>query len=298
MGKDVFGPILDLEPLSTEHDGWDDSTTLGLRSKYQMVPKGEDRYLSAKGECIVYSDPKEYATVSSPTQHSSSTSNRIVLRPTDGMTVSAVKVHGVSDGRGQVIACDASGKTLDSVVFSVKKPQRKTYRLWVLKDIATNPTRTEAQMIALMRHVEKAYLAQTNTTLVRLGGFAALNFKRQLGNPIKSIDLLLVDVGIAIKLSNLPSADFDLVSTWKLDGAVGQTSMISKTSLIQDYKPEQELNEASTFAHELCHAFGRSGHTSDRDRMMSDGGVDSFHMAEEDIDQINSSGDWRGRWID
>ena len=287
-----------VEPLSFDHDGWFSegfgNETFGFTPNFQMVPRRGDRFiivLIEGEECIVSSRNASIATVTSPLQDASSTPNRVVLRPLVPTAISTVvMVHGVQTGRTQIDVSSTGGKTLGTVEISVKDEITKTYRLWGLKDIVRRTTRTPVQMISIMNNVATLYKAQANVKLVQLDAPLDLLFKEDLGDPISSPNLLTIKVAVGIKLSKQAGADFDIVSTWDIPDAVGQTNPISGVCLVEDYKPGLDLQETSTFAHELGHAFSIGGHTTRTKMMMSGDGTDGFQMRMLDMDSINPTG--------
>ena len=54
--------------------------------------------------------------------------------------------------------------------------------------------------------------------------------------------------------------------------------------------PLAEMMEASTYAHEICHAFGRWTHADRNEVMMNGNGADSCRFDWKDMDTINPSG--------
>jgi predicted Zn-dependent protease len=56
--------------------------------------------------------------------------------------------------------------------------------------------------------------------------------------------------------------------------------------MIEDYKPGHDLQETTSYAHELGHAFS-CGHTDRTKMMMSGDGSDGFQMTRSDINTIN-----------
>ncbi|HLW92772.1 MAG TPA: hypothetical protein VKS78_15930 [Roseiarcus sp.] len=285
------------DPLSFDHDGWFRASFQGddPSINFQMVPAfGGGRLITAlvDGEaCVVSSRNTSIATVSAPLQDASSSVNRVVLLPIAGAGEFpfVVEIHGHRAGRTLVDLSDMNGQSLGTVDVSVKEEVQKTYRLWGLKDIVRRTTRTPDQMINIMNNVTRLYKSQANVKLTQLGAPLDLLFKTDLGDPISSPNLLLARIGAGIKLSGLSTADFDMVSTWDIPDAVGQTSDIAGDCMIEDYKPGHELSETSSYAHELGHAFS-CGHTDRTKMMMSGDGSDGFQMTRTDINTINTTG--------
>jgi hypothetical protein len=52
----------------------------------------------------------------------------------------------------------------------------------------------------------------------------------------------------------------------------------------------EEMREVSTYAHEMCHAFGRWVHASRTLVLMAGDGTDSCQFDRKDMDTINPSG--------
>jgi hypothetical protein len=282
------------QPLSFDADGWFRASFQGddPSINFQMVPQGGSRFITVlvDGEpCVVSSRKTAMATVSSPSQDASSTPNRVVLLPPATAFPFVVEVRGHQVGRTLVDVSDMNGKSLGTVDVSVKSVVTKTYRLWALKDIVHRTTRTSAQMTNIMRNVARVYESQANVKLVQVGVPLDLLFKSDLGDPISSPNLLLARIGIQIKLFNESPADFDLVSTWDIPDAVGQTFDLAGDCMIEDYKPNQDLPETSSYAHELGHAFS-CGHTDRTKMMMSGDGTDGFQMTRTDMNTINPTG--------
>jgi hypothetical protein len=257
-----------------------------------MVPQGGSRFITVfvDGEpCVVSSRRTSKTTVSAPLQDASSTPNRVVLLPQPSAFPFAVEIHGHQAGRTLVDVSDMNGKSLGTVDVSVKSAITKTYRLWALMDIVHRTTRTAAQMINYMRNVARLYESQANVKLTQLDVPQNLLFKDDLGDPISSPNLLLGRIGLQIKLLNDSRADFDMVSTWDIPDAVGQTVDLFGDCMVEDYKPGNELSEMSTYAHELGHGFS-CGHTDRTKMMMSGDGSDGFQMTRTDINTINPTG--------
>jgi len=222
-------------------------------------------------------------------QDASSTPNRVVLLPPTGAFPFVVEVRGHRVGRTLVDVSDMNGNSRGTVDVSIKSAIAKTYRLWALKDIVHRTTRTAAQMTNIMRNVARLYESQANVKLTQIEVPLDLLFKTDLGDPISSPNLLLARIGVSIKLSNVSRADFDMVSTWDIPDAVGQTSDLAGDCMVEDYKPGQELPETSSYAHELGHGFS-CGHTDRTKMMMSGDGSDGFQMTRTDINTINPTG--------
>jgi len=282
-------------PLSLDHDGWDDHQLLGVNWKYQMVPFTGSRTLrlNAGSEVIVYSDEPSVAAVSSPQQDASSSANKVVLRPATHTFPFDVKIDGASVGRTHVRVAEPSGRLIDSVEVSVKSPLLKTYRLWRLRDLEHTTLRTGDEMKAIMHLVAALYLAQANVTLVQVGEPRIILMKDKLHDPIKYPTFMNFGLAPAIALQDAGSSDFDMVSTWTQKNRVGTTIPLNiSLCSMQAYSAAEQMREVSTYAHEMCHAFGRWLHTSRKDVMMAGDGSDSCKFDKTDMDTINPTGKW------
>ena len=284
------------EPLSFDHDGWFTGTMPGFGSEiknFQMVPVGEDRLITVTvddAECFVYSrEPSDVEVSGVNIVDPATVPNRIRLAPRGAPFQYSIKLHGLRSSRTHVIVCDAAGTTIDSVEVGVKDVRLFTYRLWALMDVARRTHRTKDQMIACMNNVARLYKAQANVKLTQIGTVENLLINADLGDPISSPNFLLARVAFIIKLNPESSANFDMVSTWDIPDAVGLTAPGINVSMVEDYKPGNLLAETSTYAHELCHAFGVLGHDRNTKMLMSGDGTDSFRMNVTDIDAINST---------
>jgi len=283
--------------LSDEHDGWFSerrSPSDNAALHFQMVPIAGQRFVTIQvdGEaCVVSSRNPVVADVAGgDTGFVPTANNRVVLTPPGAPFPFIVRVGGRRVGRTQIVVSDMSGAQLGVVDISVKSEIRQTYRLWALKDTKRRTTRTNQQMVSIMNAVAAIYKAQANVTLQQVGGPEELLIKGDLGDPIVSPSLLVPTAAVAIKFQNKATANFDMVSTWNLQIAVGKSNDLLGVCLVGDYKPGQTLQETSTYAHELCHAFGNGGHVTSPQLMMSGDGSDSFQMTRLDMDTINPTG--------
>lgn len=281
--------------LSLDHDGWDDFELAGTHIKFQMVPSDGDRTLrvTASRELIVSSDKPNIASVSSPQQDASSTTNRVVLRPATHTFPFDIGIHGVFTGFTNIRLSEPTGELVDRVMVSVKSHVVKTYRLWRLRDIEHETKRSGEKMIAIMEKVEKLYKNQANITLVRMGEPEILFVKDKLKDPIEFPSIMNFNLAVAIQAKGKGGAGFDLVSTWKMDGRVGNTIPLNiSLCSMQAYDEglNEEMREVSTYAHEMCHAFGRWVHSSRSQVLMAGDGTDSCKFDRIDINTINPSG--------
>jgi hypothetical protein len=283
-------------PLSLDHDGWFTANNLfgdGPRH-FQMVPIGGQRFITVQVDgqpCVVSSRNATVAEVASiATGFNPTPENRVVLTPLAAPFPFVVRVLGKRVGRTQIVISDTSGTQLDAVEVSVKSEVRQTYRLWALKDLKRRTVRSNDQMVSVMRTVAAVYKEQANVKLEQIGGPEELMIKGDLGDPIVSPSLLIPTAAIAIKLENKTTANFDMVSTWNLEIAVGKTNSLVGVCLVADYKPGLTMQEASTYAHELCHAFGNGGHVTLPQMLMSGDGTDGLQMTRLDMDTINPTG--------
>ena len=284
------------QPLSVDHDGWFTDTTFrdaGPRH-FQMVPVGGQRFVTVQVDgdpCVVSSRNPTVAGVGGADSGFNPTSaNRVVLTPLGAPFPFIVRVQGTRVGRTQVVISDTSGKQLDAVEISVKSETRQTYRLWALKDLKRRTARTNEQMASIMTTVASVYKAQANVTLQQTGDPEDLLVRGDLGDPIVSSALLIPTAAVAIKFKNKTTASFDMVSTWKMDGAVGRSNNLTGVCLVGDYKTDQILQESSSYTHELSHAFGNGGHVTASQMLMSGDGSDGFQMTQLNIDTINPTG--------
>jgi hypothetical protein len=282
-------------PLSLDHDGWFTANILpddGPRH-FQMVPIGGQRFITVRSTdrmCGVSRDATVADVAGAASGFNPTPENRVVLTPPGAPFPFIVRVHGRRVGRTQVVVSDTSGKQLDAVEISVKSEVRHTYRLWGLKDAKRRTARSNDQMVSVMNTVATVYKAQANVKLEQIGNPEELMLKGDLGDPIASPNILVPRAALAIKLENKTAANFDMVSTWNLEIAVGKTNSVVAVCLVADYKPGQTLPETSTYAHELCHAFGNGGHVTSSQMLMSGDGTDGFQMTRLNIDTINPTG--------
>jgi hypothetical protein len=283
--------------LSFEDDGWFTGKMPGSGSAikhFQMVPSGDRRLIIVQVEdagCFVYSQDPSVVTVDGfGIVDPATVPNRVHLAPLGVTTRYLVQLTGQRSGRTFVILCDNAGKTIDSVDVGVKRERKLTYRLWALMDVARRTRRTNDQMIRYMNNTARLYKAQANVTLTQIGVVENLLINDDLGDPISSPNLLLLRCAAFIQfVSTESTADFDMVSTWDIPDAVGLTAPGINVCMVEDYKLGDEMRETSTYAHELCHAFGVLGHDSLTNMLMSGDGTDSVRMNVTDIDTINST---------
>lgn len=291
--------------LTFDHDGWYTDPFLPAQKgderhvttrHFQMVPSGGAALVHVRVDgidsVVLSEDPSVAAVGSLADGFTPSPINRAVLPAASPAPVQFVRVEAKSVGRTRILVADADGRRRirDSVDISVKSEVRKTFRLWRLKDAIHETARTNTQMIDIMVHVAKIYKGQANVKLDQVGTPETLLIKDDLGDPIKSSNLLIPRAALAIKLSTQSTADFDLVSVWNMPHALGKAAPVLSVALIVDYKPGQLLNEASTYAHELCHAFGQIVHATQASVLMSTSPPDGFQMTKSNIDTVNPTG--------
>jgi hypothetical protein len=291
--------------LTFDHDGWYTDPFLPAQKAeerhvttrhFQMIPSGGASLVQVRvdgiNSIVLSEDPGVAAVGSLADGFRPSPINRAVLPGASLVPVQFVRVEAKSVGRTRILVADADGRRRirDSIEISVKSEVRKTFRLWRLKDAIHETARTNQQMIDIMRNVAKIYKGQANVKLEQVGTPGTLVIKDDLGDPIKSSNLLLPRVALAIKQSPEPTADFDLVSVWNMPHLLGKAAPVISVALIVDYKPLQILNESATYAHELCHSFGHISHANQAGVLMSTSPPDGFQMTKSNIDTVNSTG--------
>jgi hypothetical protein len=211
-------------------------------------------------------------------------------------------IHAVGEGRTTIFALDDNRTILDKMTVSVKTELPLTYNLIRLGDSLRDTRRTMDQLRSVMKIVEDVYLVQANVKLIRKNEVEAAVFriKEDLKDPI--------DVTVPPTVSLRPNLrvvlrqrlnelgffgeNLNLISSWNLTGVNGTNAGFTPdlgTTCICEVK-QNDLIEASAYAHEVGHALKLRHETHIRDELMNDQGQDSFRMNQDDIDKLNPSG--------
>ena len=272
------------------HDGWHDDAVSG---SFQMVPLDGSRFVQ-----ILADDNDEYRVsggkgtvwISGEAQGFSAQARNDVVLPRSAGVPQRVAVYGKRSAFTRLFLHDNQGKVIDTLAVSVKKRVNKTYRMWLLADLFNTSSRTPAQVRDAMRLCEAMVFLQSNIMLTAVGGDATLiRVPLDLGNPMRYSIVAMLDLSMRLKAQPGPTADYDVVSTWKIEHNAGISAPILNVALVGDYLPGRDIEEASTFAHELCHTMGAWLHEDEADLLMSAGGSGT-QMSRRVINLVNDTG--------
>lgn len=272
------------------HDGWHSDAVQG---GFQMVPRFGSRTVEVQTD-----DNAEYRVtggtgtvwIAGEAQGLREVANNdVVLARTPGVPQS-IAIFGKRSAFTRLYLLDSNGKYVDSLAVSVKTRVNKTYRMWILSDLLNTSVRTPAQVRAAMQRTETLMLAQANVQLTAVGGEATpISVPLDFGNPIKYPVNLMIELALRIKVQPGPTADYDVVSTWDIEHNVGISAPLINVALVEDYIAGLEVEEASTFAHELCHTMGAWLHEDEPRLLMSASGP-GVQMSRRVINIVNDTG--------
>jgi hypothetical protein len=214
-------------------------------------------------------------------------------------TVHEFRIVGKAVGRTEIVAFDPQFRRLASLIISVKAERTVSYGLLRLRDVFRPPAQTEATLVRLMGDVERLYLLQTNTRLIRRRS-AELYVKADLGDPIStdgpinpnSIPRKTASEAIRDRIAELSLNDVDrnVVCTWDIDdeSTTGFTPELGRLCLVEA-QPNKDL-ETIALAHELGHSFKLDHIFHDEPDLLMNDRPNGTRMTGPDIDRVNSSG--------
>jgi len=282
---------------------------VGQGRKYQMVPTGgraawrvrfsggtvrvtsKDPNIAALGDGFAKPLPRNLLTLNSAT---GSFSDFFILA-------------GQNAGRTVIVAEDARSQNLDTLTISVKTLLHKTFMGHRLLNRVARTDRTDDELADIFRKMKNAYRFQANVLLDQVGKVNELRTANDYTNPINFDEVRQIkgqgptdfndDVVKELNRKNLfGMTDFHLVSVCQMHGKLGVTPAFKNVCYVaHTFTKPNFTNEATTFAHELGHAFGLThdpGHDF-KDMMVAGnvtGAQNSFIMTDADIDRINPSG--------
>lgn len=292
-------------PLSVDHDGYDINPKT---PSYQMIPVGTNRVWKVRSRgrvAIAALDPGVAGLLPADLPQPGPFAIDLPLVFNDARPVERdIRIFGRNVGTTQIVAVDLDNNfaMLAFIAITVKSEATFTYNLLRLRDLRRPPVRTQAEIEIVAALVERLYLNQTNTKMIRLDS-KEIFVKEDLGDPIDDPDqsanpgterlqravLRMESDGLVAK------ADRHIISTWDVSdkSTRGFTPFVSKERFGRICIVEHldgHLEEAKNMAHELGHTFQiRHELHSSTDLLMHDAPV-GMRMLGIDIDRINKSG--------
>jgi hypothetical protein len=275
--------------------------------KYQMIPTGSKSNwrVSVQGGTVrITSGDPNIAALADGFAHPLPR-NLLTINSTSQKDTDFFILAGQSPGRTVIVAEDARGRNLDTLVVSVKNVVPKTFMIHRLRNRTMRSNRTTDELVSMLRTVKATYLTQANVVLAQIGVVNDLVVANDYGDPIDMQRRRPIhgnagettdfngDVLTALNKDNLfGRADFHMVGTCQLIGALGTTPDFKNICYVA-HTFEQNASikleqETTTYAHELGHAFGLRHPGHGITDMMADGNVighlNSFIMTADDID--------------
>ena len=311
MANSMFSKNSD--PVMQGFDGFDP------KPAYQMVPVGETRRgikITTGADAVdVEFEPRDIARFANPRTFVPPANTPIEdhfmrLGP---RTVATFDVFGQKAGQTLLTIRDRQGRGIESMVFSVKAPLRKTYSLCVLNDMRhrspwyppndpTSPTppTADATLRPMMEGVKKTYSQQANILLSEKGGriFDFTINDKNLGDPIILDSMVRPEneVMTSFIMGKCPvdafGADFIFIFTWDIrliaNDIVGFDPGFGAVCFVE-FNSSNPFENALTTAHELGHAF-KMRHNGQNLLMAGDGISRSSLLQQFEIDTANESG--------
>ena len=282
--------VLKQQPIrSVAHDGWYSNAKQG---HFQMVPLDGTRAVEVQaddGQSYRVTGGESVVWFAGAAQGYANSQNNDVALAKAPNVPQRIAIYGKRSATTRLILQNDKGIVQDRLEISVKKQLTRTYRMWTLRDVFNASVRTPAQIRDAMLLAEQLLFNQANIKMSAVGGDATLLFVYDVGNPIKSPIQLMASLSVLIKAMPGPTADYDVVSTWDIEHNVGISAPILNIALVEDYLPGRDIEEASTFAHELCHTFGAWLHENEAGLLMSESG-DGTQMSRSVMHKVNDSG--------
>lgn len=285
-------------PPSFDHDGADTSPNTPVF--YQMVPVGSQRVwgvrISGGRVAIASMDTSVAGLMSAQLPLGGPFPNDLPLVFVDfRTTIHKFRIIGKKAGSTLIIAFDEQFKELARLIVSVKAEKTVTYNLLRLRDVFREPARDEKSLARIMTNVEKIYLNQTNTRLIRQRSqelFVKADLKDALSLEPSRPGKPNAPIAIRDRIAELKLDDVDrnVVSTWNIDDEPTRGFTLANGPVCLAEKQDDEVLETIAIAHELGHSFKLQHlfHVTP-DILMHDG-PNGCKMHGFDIDRINPSG--------
>jgi len=185
------------------------------------------------------------------------------------------------------------------VEISVKAKKIINYSAFLLRDARFGTNRTSERLETIMDEVNKEFLNQTNTQLVRIGEIQKITLVGDFGERVDIDQGVLTEVRRRTPMEAFNGKAFRLYSVWHfIDRRVSDISGVTtgNDAFVNDVSPQGVLSffEFTSFAHEIAHALG-CGHSSTegeraRTKIMHPISGPGRLFTQLDIDQINQTG--------
>ena len=175
--------------FSTDANGSDELPKTAMApATYQMVPVGDSRpgHFDASGaNCVVTLTKDGIAELWDEKNTTQMPGNQIVRKGPSAPV--RFTIRGKNEGRTALIAVDENGKSLCSLIISVKKSLELTYRLYCLTDKRRTETSKVFNFLSskALPALKKVLKQQANIDLVSNGPNAVVSFPYEfMGDPL------------------------------------------------------------------------------------------------------------------
>ena len=262
------------------------------RSAFQMVPIDGERpmsVLTGAEDCLMESSRPGMVRLKDfkGGRVTSDQLGRLILPKGSSIEFS---VQGVGVGSTDLVLHDGNGARSHALQVSVKGRLRKTFALFLVRDIRRSTVRTSADAVSIMRDVSALFLEQTNLELVQVGQPQEMLVQKTLGNPI----LLDKELPNIIRATPPVLADLFVYCVWDVEDstkpsvhAAGLTG--GNRSFVDDGRAVGSDAATQQFAHEVGHALGLDHHT-DGSHLMFRAASGGLRLSQLEIDKVNGTG--------
>ena len=276
----------------------------GVRTGFKIVSAGEPVDIEIQPAGIARFNKKSF----SPGVASAGSGEFVSI---GARTTFTFDLEGRSAGSAILVIRDGTGKSLESLVISVKAELAKSYSLCLLHDMRhrspwlppndptqPNPPSADGVIRPMMERVKRTFRQQTNVILSeKTGRLFEVNINdRNLGDPIV-LDAPLPptsNTASSFIVSRTPAeafgASFIIYFTWDIRTVKADVVGLNVNSVcFVEFNSVNPNENGLTTAHELGHALGLNH--NGRDLLMAGDGISrSSRLEQFEIDTTNPSG--------